>query len=64
MPRLSHYALFLMAAAAALSLTVAPAAQRPQFNNTVRGFIKVDAPVIALTNVRVIESVKGRVGIW
>jgi imidazolonepropionase-like amidohydrolase len=30
--------------------------QPPQFSNTVRGFIKVDAPVIALTNVRVIDG--------
>jgi enamidase len=31
-------------------------AQTPQFSNTVRGFIKVDAPVVALTNARVIDG--------
>jgi len=31
-------------------------AQPPQFSNAVRGFIKVDAPVVALTNVRVIDG--------
>jgi len=31
-------------------------AQRPQFSNQVRSFIKVDAPVVALTNVRVIDG--------
>ena len=30
--------------------------QPPQFSNAVRGFIKVDAPVIALTHVRVIDG--------
>src|SRR5262249_15805396 len=30
--------------------------QAPQFSNTVRPFIKVDAPVVALTNVRVIDG--------
>jgi enamidase len=35
---------------------VVAGAQPPQFSNTVRGFIKVDAPVIALTNVRVIDG--------
>ena len=34
----------------------APLAQRPQFSNQVRNFISVDAPVIALTNVRVIDG--------
>ena len=32
------------------------AAQPPQFSNQVRGFIKTDAPVIALTNARVIDG--------
>jgi imidazolonepropionase-like amidohydrolase len=32
------------------------AAQRPQFSPAVRSFIKVDAPVVALTNVRVIDG--------
>ena len=31
-------------------------AQAPQFSNQVRGFIKVDAAVVALTNVRVIDG--------
>jgi imidazolonepropionase-like amidohydrolase len=31
-------------------------AQRPQFSNTVRGFIRTDAPIVALTNVRVIDG--------
>ncbi len=31
-------------------------AQPPQFANTVRAFIKVDAPVVALTNARVIDG--------
>ena len=31
-------------------------AQRPQFSDQVREFIKVDAPVVALTNVRVIDG--------
>jgi imidazolonepropionase-like amidohydrolase len=43
-------ALVLSASAAAL-----PSAQ-PQFSAAVRGFIKVDAPVVALTNVRVIDG--------
>ena len=35
---------------------VVAGAQPQQFSNTVRGFIKVDAPVIALTHVRVIDG--------
>jgi len=31
-------------------------AQPPQFSNQVRGFIEVDAPVVALTNARVIDG--------
>src|SRR5688500_7144386 len=31
-------------------------AQRPQFSDTVRSFIKVDAPVVVLTNARVIDG--------
>jgi imidazolonepropionase-like amidohydrolase len=42
--------LALAAAVAAL-----PSAQ-PKFSDAVRGFIKVDAPVVALTNVRVIDG--------
>jgi hypothetical protein len=32
------------------------AAQPPQFSNAVRNFIKVDAPVVALVNARVIDG--------
>ncbi len=46
-----------------LSASLAPfvagatlAAQPPQFSNAVRAFIKTDAPVIALTNARVIDG--------
>jgi imidazolonepropionase-like amidohydrolase len=39
-----------------LAATVVAGAQPPQFSDSVRGFIKVDAPVIALTNVRVIDG--------
>src|SRR5262249_51009057 len=35
---------------------VLAAGQRPNFTNAVRGFIKIDAPVVALTNVRVIDG--------
>jgi len=38
------------------AMTAVVTAQPPQFSNTVRGFIKVDAPVIALTNVRVVDG--------
>ena len=41
--------------AAALGIAVV-AAQPPQFSNGVRAFISVDAPVIALTHVRVIDG--------
>jgi enamidase len=39
-----------------LTLAITVLAQRPQFSDTVRGFITVDAPVVALTNVRVIDG--------
>jgi imidazolonepropionase-like amidohydrolase len=40
-----------------LAATAARAgSQAPQFSNAVRAFIKVDAPVVALTNVRVIDG--------
>ena len=45
-------ALFLSAAAS----TLLAAAQPPQFSQPVRAFIKVDAPVVALTNARVIDG--------
>src|SRR5918993_843693 len=53
MPRMipRHACLFLVAAAA-----VHAAAQPPQFSTGVRNFIKIDAPVIALTNARVIDG--------
>ncbi len=43
------------------TLAVVPAlaiwlAAQPQFSDAVRGYIKVDAPVVALTNVRVIDG--------
>ena len=41
----------LATAVAALALRA-----QPQFSDTVRAFIKVDAPVVALTNVRVIDG--------
>jgi imidazolonepropionase-like amidohydrolase len=41
---------------AAVLLTVSLSAQAPQFSNAVRGFIKHAEPVIALTNVRVIDG--------
>ncbi len=46
----------LRAAAVAMALSATSLAQPPQFSNTVRGFIKIDAPVVALTNVRVIDG--------
>jgi enamidase len=38
------------------SSVVLLSAQQPQFSNTVRGFIKVDAPVVALVHARVIDG--------
>jgi imidazolonepropionase-like amidohydrolase len=40
----------------ALIATTIASAQRPQFSDAVRGFIKIDAPAVALTNVRVIDG--------
>jgi imidazolonepropionase-like amidohydrolase len=45
-----------MAVVAAATVLVAA---QPQYSDAVRGFIKVDAPVIALTNVRVIDGTGG-----
>jgi len=45
-----------IAAAIAACGCAALSAQAPQFSQAVRGFIKVDAPVIALTHVRVIDG--------
>jgi len=44
------------AAILAASTVAFVSAQRPQFNDSVRAFIKVDAPVVALTNARVIDG--------
>jgi imidazolonepropionase-like amidohydrolase len=46
----------LIAALAVSVATLTAAQQRPTFNTTVRSFIKVDAPVVALTHVRVIDG--------
>jgi cytosine/adenosine deaminase-related metal-dependent hydrolase len=46
---------FLFSAVAVALVSTQPQTQ-PQFSDTVRGFIKVDAPVVALTNVRVIDG--------
>jgi imidazolonepropionase-like amidohydrolase len=42
--------------ALAVSCGAALFAQQPQFSATVRGFIKIDAPVVVLTHVRVIDG--------
>ena len=42
-----------MAVVAAAAVVLAA---QPQYGDTVRGFIKIDAPVIALTNARVIDG--------
>src|SRR5688572_10072367 len=39
-----------------LGAAVLAAAQPPQFSDLVRSFIKIDAPVVALTNARVIDG--------
>jgi imidazolonepropionase-like amidohydrolase len=46
----------LCAAGLAVALAAAALAQPQPFSAAVRGFIKVDAPVVALTNVRVIDG--------
>jgi imidazolonepropionase-like amidohydrolase len=46
----------LRAAVLATALSGTTLAQAPPFGNAVRPFIKVDAPVVALTNVRVIDG--------
>jgi enamidase len=46
-------------AAALVVGTAILGAQPPQFSNAVRNFIKLDAPVIALTNARVIDGTGG-----
>src|SRR4051812_32356123 len=47
---------FALAALTAAALYTVAAAQQPQFSPAVRGFVKVDAPVVALTHVRVIDG--------
>ena len=47
----------LRAAVLATALSATLLAQAPPFGNAVRAFIKVDAPVVALTNVRVITKI-------
>ena len=44
------------AVACALAASAVVAAQRPTLSNPVKNFVKVDAPVVALTNVRVIDG--------
>src|SRR5687768_9675925 len=39
-----------------LSLSTLAAQQRPQLSNAVRAYVSIDAPVIALTHVRVIDG--------
>jgi len=46
----------LCVALALATAVVALLSAQPQFSDTVRTFIKVDAPVVALTNVRVIDG--------
>src|SRR6478672_176051 len=46
----------LALAAAAAVLCSAAWAQQPQFSREIRGFIKVEAPVVALTHARVIDG--------
>jgi len=43
-------------AVAVAAATLSAAGQPPQFTDAVRAFIKVDAPVVALTNARVIDG--------
>ena len=45
-----------LCAAAVIGLTALAAAQSPQFAQGVRDYIKVDAPVVAITNVRVVDG--------
>ena len=52
-PMRRHLTPALLLAAVSTAVVLA---QAPQFSNQVRGFIMVDAPVVALTNVRVIDG--------
>jgi enamidase len=56
MNRFLSYRTSLWITATFLATCFAAQAQRPQTNNRVEYFVKVDAPVIALTNVRVIDG--------
>ena len=49
----------LRAAVLATALSATSLAQAPPFGDTVRSFIKIDAAVVALTNVRVIDGTGG-----
>lgn len=51
-----HILARLVPGLAVAGLSAAVAAQAPQFSDQVRGFIKNDAPIIALTHVRVIDG--------
>ena len=51
--------LLLAIATAAVGITTAVVAQPPQFADSVRAFIKIDAPVVVLTNARVIDGTGG-----
>jgi imidazolonepropionase-like amidohydrolase len=48
--------LAVAAAVCALTASAVLVAQRPTLSNPVKAFVKVDAPVVALTNVRVIDG--------
>src|SRR5262249_27363815 len=51
---LSRKTLYLMISLGCIALTAQ--AQRPQANNQVRNFIKVEAPAVVLTDARVIDG--------
>src|ERR1019366_1004442 len=51
-----RYRLVVPAAAFALAASAILTAQRPTLSRPVQAFVKVDAPVVALTNVRVIDG--------
>ena len=46
----------LIALAAVLLTVAASSAQRPTLSDAVKSYVRVNAPVVALTNVRVIDS--------
>ena len=45
-----------LTAAAVFLAAAATAAQRPAISDSVKGYVRVNAPVVALTNVRVIDG--------